>query len=65
MATMAQVSKIEQLVERLNKHGMANRLTIEQRRRLDTMHSHLLKAKEADEDIAAQEIAHAQAIFGR
>lgn len=65
MATTEQITKIDELHDRLCEWSMKNRLTLQQRQRVDTMISHLLKAKDAGADIAAQEIVHAQNIVGR
>ena len=65
MATTTQINTLNRLHDRLCEYGMKNRLTREQRQRVDTMISHVLKARDADSDIADQEIVHAQAIVGR
>ena len=64
MATVAQQDQIATLVTRLFGlyHGTCRR---EQRDPIDNMIAHLLHAKTADSDIAAQEIEHAQRIVGR
>lgn len=64
MATTEQIQQIERLVPRMMKLSNGSRKR-EYRDRFDNMTARLLKAKEADADIAAQEIEHAVMIVGR
>lgn len=63
MATTEQITQIDRLVPRLLALSHNSR-TRDHCDRADSMVAHLLKAKNADTDIAAQEIEHAQRIVG-